>query len=151
MTAAGMKNGHFSGRIVSLDGLRGLAALLVAVYHLPFIFGFKVTHAYLAVDFFFILSGWVMAHSYEERIRLGMPFRVFLHNRFARLYPLCAVALVAALAVTVIKSRIGTIPANIACFVPNALMLPCLQDGVSTFPLNGPSWSIFVEVCINLI
>lgn len=151
MTGAGMKNGHFSGRIVSLDGLRGLAALLVAVYHLPFIFGFKVTHAYLAVDFFFILSGWVMAHSYEERIRLGMPFRAFLHNRFARLYPLYAVALVAALAVTVIKSRIGTMPANIACFVPNALMLPCLQDGVSTFPWNGPSWSIFVEVCINLI
>lgn len=151
MTGAGMKNGHFRGRIVSLDGLRGLAAMLVAVYHLPVIFGFKITHAYLGVDFFFILSGWVMAHSYEERIRLGMPFRDFLHNRFARLYPLYAVALLAALAVTLIKSRIGTMSANIACFVPNALMLPCLQDSGPTFPLNGPSWSIFVEVSINLI
>ncbi|QKY03833.1 acyltransferase [Janthinobacterium lividum] len=151
MIGAGMKSGHFSGRIVSLDGLRGLAAMLVAVYHLPVIFGFKITHAYLAVDFFFILSGWVMAHSYEERIRLGMPFSDFLYNRFARLYPLYAVALLAALAVTLVKIRIGATSANIACFVPNALMLPCLQDDGPTFPLNGPSWSIFVEVSINLI
>ncbi|MBW3499766.1 MULTISPECIES: acyltransferase [unclassified Janthinobacterium] len=151
MAGAGMKSGHFSGRIVSLDGLRGVAAMLVAVYHLPAIFGFKITHAYLAVDFFFILSGWVMAYSYEERIRLGMPFREFLHNRFARLYPLYAVALLLALGATLIKSRIGTTSANIACFLPNALMLPCLQDEGPSFPLNGPSWSIFVEVAINLI
>ena len=150
MTDAGMKSGHFSGRIVSLDGLRGVAAMLVAIYHLPVIFGFKITHAYLAVDFFFILSGWVMAHSYEERIRLGMPFRDFLHNRFARLYPLYAVALLTAFVLTLIKSRIGTTSANIACFVPNALMLPCLQDEGPSFPLNGPSWSIFIEVAINL-
>lgn len=151
MTGAGTMKGHLSGRIVSLDGLRGLAAMLVAVYHLPFLFGFKITHAYLAVDFFFILSGWVMAHSYEERIRLGMPFKDFLHNRFARLYPLYAVALLAALAFTLIKSHFGTMSTNIACSVPNALMLPCLQDSGPTFPFNGPSWSIFVEVSINLI
>ncbi|KKO64765.1 Acyltransferase family protein [Janthinobacterium sp. KBS0711] len=151
MTGAGMKAGHFGGRIVSLDGLRGLAAMLVAVHHLPGIFGFTITHAYLAVDFFFILSGWVMAHSYEERIHLGMPFRDFLRNRFARLYPLYAVALLAALAVILIKSHIGTTSANIVCFAPNALMLPCLQADRPSFPLNGPSWSIFVEVFINLI
>jgi peptidoglycan/LPS O-acetylase OafA/YrhL len=150
MTDAGMKSGHFSGRIVSLDGLRGVAAMLVVIFHLPVIFGFKIPHAHLAVDFFFILSGWVMANSYEERIRLGMPFRDFLHNRFARLYPLYAVALLVAFVLTLIKSRIGTTSANIACFVPNALMLPCMQDEGPSFPLNAPSWSIFIEVAINL-
>ena len=61
-----------SGRVhfPALDGLRGMAALAVLVLHLPPLSGF-VFHAYLAVDLFFIMSGFVIAHAYEERLLGG--------------------------------------------------------------------------------
>ena len=86
MHVAGMNGrGVANTRIVSLDGLRGIAALIVAVYHLPGLFGFAIPHADLAVDFFFLLSGWVMAYSYEERIAQGLPARTF----FSTAWPVC--------------------------------------------------------------
>ncbi|MDN2709977.1 acyltransferase [Janthinobacterium sp. SUN118] len=139
------------GRVVSLDGIRGIAALFVMVYHLPLIFGFAISHAYLAVDLFFMLSGWVMAYSYAERIREGMAFRQFALQRFARLYPLYAVALALGSAFALVKYLFGTpTAATLACFVPNSIMLPCMLDDPENFPLNRPAWSIFVEVAINL-
>ncbi|MEX0139407.1 acyltransferase [Massilia sp. LMS1-1-1.1] len=139
------------GRVVSLDGIRGIAALFVMVYHLPTIFGFHVPHAYLAVDLFFMLSGWVMAYSYEERIGQGMAFRQFALQRFARLYPLYGVALALGFSFALVKYLFGTpTAATLACIVPNSVMLPCMLDDPENFPLNRPAWSIFVEVAINL-
>lgn len=75
-----------------LESLRGVAACLVAFHHSPFTMNGRagpfIDSAYLFVDFFFILSGFVMTHAYRERIANGMPFTAYAGVRLARLYPL---------------------------------------------------------------
>ena len=57
-------------RFLFLDGLRGIAALSIVFYHIPEIFGgaTAIPHAWLAVDFFFMLSGFVIAYAYDNRL-----------------------------------------------------------------------------------
>ncbi|TIW52974.1 MAG: acyltransferase, partial [Mesorhizobium sp.] len=72
---------------LNLDALRGVAAISVMLYHFsPFIADGKVLpSSYLAVDLFFLLSGFVIAHAYDRKIESGMGFGTF---RLIRLYPL---------------------------------------------------------------
>jgi hypothetical protein len=79
-----------SHRFHLLDGLRGFAAILVVLYHMPPYLQrwFACPNAFLAVDFFFCLSGFIIAYSYEDRILRGMSFRDFCSSRLIRLYPL---------------------------------------------------------------
>ena len=81
---------------VFLDGLRGLAALWVAAYHLSQMFRtpLKPEHAYLAVDFFFCLSGFVVAAAYDGRMDGGMGVVEFFRRRLIRLYPMIAFGVV---------------------------------------------------------
>ncbi len=77
---------HFAG----LDGLRGIAALAVVALHgnqFAKLTSFPPS-TYLAVDFFFILSGFVIAYAYDERIKAGLQLGSFLRIRLIRLYPL---------------------------------------------------------------
>ena len=72
-------------RFMALDGLRGVAALLVAAFHTRTAFQIDpIAHGYLAVDFFFMLSGLVVAHAYEDQLRNGMSFRRFAVARVVR-------------------------------------------------------------------
>lgn len=76
----------------SLDAFRGLAALVIVMYHSVF-FSDRVANPIVQnggvfVDFFFILSGFVMAYSYQDKIRKSISFREFFLYRFGRLYPL---------------------------------------------------------------
>ena len=82
--------------------------MFVMIYHLPVIFGFNIPHAYLAVDLFFMLSGWVMAYSYEERIGQGLAFKQFALQRLARLYPLYGVALALGFSLALSSTSRGT-------------------------------------------
>ena len=75
-----------------LDGLRGVAALTVVCFHLFEAYATshldqKINHGYLAVDFFFILSGFVVGYAYDDRWK---PMRIagFLKRRFIRLHPM---------------------------------------------------------------
>jgi peptidoglycan/LPS O-acetylase OafA/YrhL len=79
-------------RFVVLDSLRGVCALMVTLYHLnaycivkelPFFI-----NAYLFVDFFFVLSGFVIATNYQARLASGFGVQKFMLLRFGRLYPL---------------------------------------------------------------
>ncbi|WP_269504032.1 acyltransferase family protein [Burkholderia sp. IMCC1007] len=87
--------------IASLEGLRGCAALLVVIFHIQF--AFPGAHwfegGYLAVDLFFVLSGFVIATAYGDRISDGASWRTFMIRRFGRLYPAQLVASVAMYAV----------------------------------------------------
>ncbi|HEX7694251.1 MAG TPA: acyltransferase family protein, partial [Sphingomonas sp.] len=77
-------------RFVVLDGMRGLAALSVVALHTAQYFPSQTgpARAYLAVDFFFMLSGFVMAHAYGDKLRAGLTIKGFAEIRLARLYPM---------------------------------------------------------------
>ncbi len=137
-------------RVVSLDALRGAAAAVVVVFHLPWVYGIEIPKAYLAVDFFFVLSGWVMAQSYEKRIEAGLSFPSFIKNRLARLYPLYLAALLLGATAEGIKAFGGGASGKLACVLPNLGMVPCIGVGDTAWPLNPPSWSIFAELLVNV-
>lgn len=146
-----------------LDSWRGIAALLVAAFHFP-VSGFVhnaalVRHAYLFVDFFFVLSGFVIAHTQRDGIADVAAFRGFLMRRLGRLYPLYAVVLTAFAGIEIIKLAAAVLlsmKAPTPAFAtgsfadPSALLLhfALLQvfgftDGLSW---NWPDWSIAAEV-----
>jgi peptidoglycan/LPS O-acetylase OafA/YrhL len=136
-------------RFVVLDGCRGLAALSVVLYHagtargLPWLGG----RAYLAVDFFFVLSGFVLAHAYEPRLRVrSLSPLEFYGIRFRRLWPMAIIGTL--LGVALLGSRSWS---TLLALVFAALLLPDLQPGASAFPLNPPQWSIFLEIAANYL
>src|ERR1700692_1948753 len=82
-------------RYAYLDGIRGLAAILVLVRHTGNFWHFGFYRSYLAVDLFFILSGFVIAYAYDEKLREGaISFTQFLKIRLIRLYPVFLMSLV---------------------------------------------------------
>ena len=140
---------------LALDGLRGIAALAVVSLHVAGYFRLPVQpgHAYLAVDFFFMLSGFVIAHAYDSRLRLGMGVARFLAVRLIRLQPL--VLLGVALGTGAYLLHGGTGMANVLlAAVTNALLLPSpflLALRPWAFPLDTPLWSLAFEIWINLL
>ena len=78
-----------------LDGLRGVAAFLVVWYHIfegyAFASGSMITmvnHGYLAVDFFFMLSGFVISYAYDDRWNKTIDYKGFFKRRLIRLHPM---------------------------------------------------------------
>src|SRR5580693_5691081 len=86
--------------IATLDGLRGVAALDVMAFHGTFgtTFHQYVSRGYLAVDFFFVLSGYVIARAYEARLEAGWSKREFFRIRAIRLYPMIVIGMALGLA-----------------------------------------------------
>lgn len=146
-------------RIASLTGLRGLAAVAVLLYHIPHSPAFQdytiglFSRAYLAVDLFFVLSGFVISIGYYERVvkRLGAAsYGDFLLNRMARVWPLhFVVALVFLVRILVNVSgdqAVALTPANI---LTNLLMIQ--SWGWGTQALAGNSWSVSTELVAYLL
>ena len=87
-------------RFTGLDGLRGLAALAVFGAHVPDpLLRDALPGCDLAVDLFFALSGFVLAHAYFERLRKGMGVGTFFKRRVIRLYPLYALGTIISLSI----------------------------------------------------
>lgn len=134
-------------RYEALDGLRGVAALAVMLYHIGGWTGrpWLVSHGYLAVDFFFCLSGFVLAHAYGRR-EIG--WWGFLRQRLIRLWPLIALTMLAG--ATVIIQHRERVP---EWLVLGLLMIPRLwteEPGFAPiFPLNPPAWSLFFELAVG--
>lgn len=137
----------------SFDGLRGVAALAVVIYHMAPLAGTGqiMPHGYLAVDLFFVLSGFVIAKAYGARLRAGMGLRKFMAARLMRLYPLFFLGQVLGFAVMAVT---GHDPAALAqAFAAGALLLPLpvsFGEISLIYALNSPSWSLFFELAINL-
>ncbi len=138
----------------TLDGMRGVAALLVVLRHTKHFFGdFGFQESYLAVDIFFAMSGVVLANAYEQRLKAGLSAKTFAWIRLVRLYPLYSLGLtlsVLALALGADHEKANWVPWTLPLAVfllPNFLSF----TGTSTFPLNGPSWSLFMELWVNII
>ena len=71
---------------LSLDGLRAVGAVLVVMRHVPFLFGpIAVPESFLAVDLFYLVSGFVVAHAYRARLEAGGFFWTFVKTRLIRL------------------------------------------------------------------
>lgn len=144
-------------KYVQLDGLRGLAAVAVVLYHssawavLP---GGRplVPHGYLAVDFFFLLSGFVIAHAYEERLRAPGSFLPFLRDRVIRLHPLLVLA--AAIGALTMPLAPLLVPRSgaqwLASFAAATIPLP-VPWAYHAFPVNGATWSLLWELIANLL
>jgi peptidoglycan/LPS O-acetylase OafA/YrhL len=134
----------------TLNGMRGIAALAVAAMHIQWFLG--VLHPVIVsvvVDFFFVLSGFVIAYSYEADLQRGASRRDFLLARWIRLYPLFFLGLV----LGAIAKAFYEFPDNPMTFWGNVAFnlfmlpfpLPYPQTYDDLFPLNYPAWSIFYE------
>ena len=145
-----------------MDGIRGIAAIVVVFSHLPkeYTPGLYVNGSF-AVDLFFCLSGFVIAFSYLDKLQFGMSFREFLIRRIIRLYPMFFIGICIGGAMMVLKVLSGqltlTLPKAILSIILNSLYLPYLNESVingktsDVFPANGPAWSLFFELVINII
>lgn len=138
----------------NLDALRGLCAVFVALFHTAWISNVRtlpiISNGWLFVDFFFVLSGFVIAQNYAARIDSLTSFRSFVIKRFFRLYPLHLATFVLAAAITGMGFvlRNSSIVWSIAdVFSADALQAVALVHGLGfAHPsFNAPSWSISAE------
>lgn len=153
-----------------LDGLRGVAALVVIWYHV--FEGFATSpvdqcfnHGYLAVDFFFILSGFVVGYAYDDRWkRRTLSFGGFVKRRLIRLHPMVVLGAVLGAVTFCIQGRVqwdGTPVAFSSVLLALLLSLflipalpgsgPEVRGNGEMYPLNGPTWSLFFEYIGNLL
>ncbi len=151
-----------------LDGLRGVAALIVVAFHTfeEFSYGDHVkqilNHGYLAVDFFFLLSGFVVAYAYDDRWG-RMSFGSFVKRRIIRLQPMIIMgSLIGALLFYLQRGpvfpKIATTPVweVILLALLGATLLPLplrfdVRGWQEMHPLDGPAWSLYFEYIANLL
>ncbi len=142
---------------LTLDGLRGVAAIAVAFRHIPDnAIALWTPESYLAVDLFFMLSGFVLAHAYADRLARGMGVAEFAVVRLIRLYPLYLIASLITLALVFVPALPGhyhsPIP-SLRTVILAVLFVPTIapHEKIGLFPLIGPAWSLFFEFAVNLV
>jgi peptidoglycan/LPS O-acetylase OafA/YrhL len=139
-----------------LDGMRGVAAMLVLVEHAGCVMaGIDLFERnLLAVQFFFMLSGFVVACAYENRVRFGMGRGSFLSRRAWRLYPLIVFGSLCGTGALLATQPIGADASSLirAAFLA-AVGLPYTGGafGFGYFLVNPPEWSLFFELLANLV
>lgn len=146
-----------------LDGLRGSAAILIVIFHVfNYSFGWNTSlslmhHAYLAVDFFFGLSGFVVAYAYDDRWT-RMSTLQFFRIRLIRLHPLVLVGATLGL-LGYLFDPFGkgmnqtSAPMLLLAYVTSLLLLPSPPVGGrqnESQALNGPAWSLMQEYLGNI-
>lgn len=149
-----------------LDGLRGVAAIMVVWFHIFEAYATshldqQINHGYLAVDFFFILSGFVIGYAYDDRWN-KMKTGDFLKRRLIRLHPMVVIGAIIGGIMFYTQgcsvwdvSEVTILALFVATFI-NALLIPA-TPGIEVrglgemYPLNGPSWSLFFEYIGNIL
>lgn len=138
-------------RMPGIEALRGIAALCVVLLHLQATFGGhpKVFgKGYLGVDFFLMLSGYLMARGQEAKFAGGQsPWR-FMAARYRRLWPMMALG--GLLGAPTLFMRTDGIAQFVALAGPNLMLLPVAFQR-EAFPLNIPAWTIFYELVANAL
>ena len=153
---------HPRGEVRALTGARGVAAWFVVLFHirlsiagLPAPIAQLFAKGYLAVDFFFLLSGFVIWLSWGERLHTQRRAAIgpFLRKRIARIWPLHAVMLAATVALALLFIATGRADPAAFPFQDLPLHVLLLQDWGMTDRLawNVPSWSISAEMGAYLV
>jgi peptidoglycan/LPS O-acetylase OafA/YrhL len=148
-------------RFEALDGMRGVAALTVLIYHCDGYLGGPPLFrgGFLSVDLFFVLSGFVIALSYERRLRDGQSLFRFLQARASRLLPvhfwtmgILTFVAFTAYAAGDTRAGIGAMAIS-AMALMNAFFIPASEGGASptAFPINQSLWSLWDEWVINIV
>jgi peptidoglycan/LPS O-acetylase OafA/YrhL len=150
-----------------LDGLRGVAALIVVIFHLfeahaASRFVQVINHGYLAVDFFFVLSGFVIGYAYDDRWNT-MSTTEFFKRRLIRLHPMIVAGML--IGAVMFYTQASTIFPKIQ-ETPVWLLLVVMVIGMTLIPvppalelrgwgelhpLDGPGWSLFYEYVGNIL
>lgn len=150
-------------RFRAIDTFRGLAAILVILFHIPdskLLEGNQlVARGYMAVDFFFVLSGFVMAHSYLKKINDFSSAKDFTVKRFKRIYPLHLFTLLVFASFELSRFvvdqyfvKLNTPPFE-NCDIPTFIANLTLTHSMGLFDhlsWNIPSWSISVEFYVYI-
>ena len=154
-------------RYAILDGLRGVAALVVILFHgfetyIPFFGTQHINHGYLAVDFFFVLSGFVIGYAYDDRWD-RMSTWSFFKRRLIRLHPMVVAGTLFGACLFFFGENDyfsligGTEPWKFfLCIVLGLLMIPAgtgldIRGWGETNSLNGPNWSLTFEYIGNIL
>lgn len=154
---------------VILDGLRGVAAIMVIIFHVFEIFSGGnhhtqiINHGYLAVDFFFLLSGFVIGYAYDDRWG-KMTLKGFFKRRLIRLHPMIILAMVIgaiafyASASPILFPHINEVPVwkMLVVMLIGFTLIPVtgsfeIRGWGEMHPLNGPAWSLFFEYVGNIL
>lgn len=159
-----------------LDGLRGVAAILVLIYHIFEGFAFAestngegsglittLNHGHIAVDFFFILSGFVISYAYDDRWG-KMSLGGFFKRRLIRLHPMLIMGAVVGMISFLLtgcqqwSGEVTPISWVMIALLLTIFMVPALpglpyevRGNGEMFPLNGPMWSLFFEYIGNIL
>ncbi len=140
-------------RFLTLDAMRGLAALAVVSIHFANAFtGPSARYGFLAVDAFFVLSGFVLALAYDGKLSSGeLTFLGFMRRRVVRLAPLYLLGLALGLMALLVRPDPALAGARLwVAFAFNAVALPSPFPAVNgnMFPLDNPFWSLFFELWV---
>ena len=152
-----------------LDGLRGVAALVVVLFHVLEIHSQGdhsrqiINHGYLAVDFFFLLSGYVVGYAYDDRWKT-MTLKDFFKRRLIRLHPMIIVGSVIGALLFYFQNSPGLgwggihevpIWKLLLVMLIGTTLIPVsrgldIRGWNEMHPLNGPAWSLFFEYIANI-
>lgn len=150
-----------------LDGLRGVAAMLVVAFHLFETYSkgpvFQIiNHGYLAVDFFFVLSGFVIGYAYDDRWDRMSTWQ-FFKRRLVRLHPMVIMGgFIGMLLFYFGDSQAFSLVSQTPwwkvglMFLLGCTMIPAsakwdIRGWAETYPLNGPCWSLMLEYIANIL
>ncbi|WP_283744066.1 acyltransferase [Sideroxydans sp. CL21] len=148
---------HRHNRYAFLDGIRGMAAIFVLTLHTQDFWHIHFFRGYLAVDLFFILSGFVIAYAYDEKLKCDkISAPKFLLIRLIRLYPVYLLSLLLCsfiLIETIWKHKLSVgYGETLNMIALGALFLPSQVAGSSyLFSINPPYWSLFFELITNAV
>lgn len=151
-----------------LDGLRGVAAMMVVLFHLCEAYRpdhpltQPINHGYLAVDFFYVLSGFVIAYAYDDRWQ-RMRLRDFFKRRLIRLHPMILMGMLIGAALFYFQAG-PTFPLIagtpmwqwLLVLLVGCTLLPLppaldIRGWGEMHPLDGPAWSLFFEYIANIL
>ncbi len=153
---------HTKPHFLILDGLRGVAAILVVIFHLfeayyPTLANHPMPHGYLAVDFFFLLSGFVIGYAYDDRWG-NMTIWDFCKIRLIRLHPMVLLGvLIGTIGFFVDPFTNGMQHVSVLQLIGVMLIsftllpAPDIRGWGETHSLNGPCWSLLQEYIANVV